>query len=75
MNHQHARCEASIGRAHRQVWVAWECAESLGWDGLAADLRELLQELERVQTDLLANNPPKRIRRLASGDAASPASG
>jgi hypothetical protein len=75
MKPEHARCEASIGRAHRAVWQAWEAGTMLGWDGLTLDLEQVLRELERIQTDLLANNPPKRIRRLATGDAASPRSG
>ncbi len=61
MNEDKARLETQIARAHRAIWMATQSADALSYDGLSEDLRQLLVELTRLQTDLLKTGRPRRM--------------
>lgn len=55
-----AAVEAAIAAAHKATWRAADLSENWVDDGFSDDLRSIVVELQRIQTDLLRGKSRRR---------------
>lgn len=55
-----AAVEAAVAAAHKATWRAADLSENWADDGFSDDLRSIVVELQRIQSDLLGGKSRRR---------------